>query len=124
MLSISICAGTDNRSNESLSVKRSTTKWPLMIINMQLSFILSRAKIDLRLEWRPRDENKLADALTNGDFSGVSMSRRIDLKFSDLPLDMVDRLFQTKADFDANRALPRVVGSSLPSSKKFDKSPW
>ena len=86
--------------------------------------ILSRAKIDLRLGWRPRDENKLADALTNNDFSGVSLSKRIDLRFSDLPLDMVNKLWQTKADFDANRAAPKVLGGSLSTSKKFEKSPW
>ena len=36
-----ISAGTDNRANEFLSVKRSTTKWPLMLINMQLSHVLA-----------------------------------------------------------------------------------
>ena len=62
---------------------------------MQLSSILSRAKIDLRLGWRSRDENKLGDALTNGDFSSVTMSKRVDLNFSDLPLDMIHNLYQT-----------------------------
>ena len=39
--------GTDNKANESLSEKRSTTKWPLMGINMQLSSSLSRSRLSL-----------------------------------------------------------------------------
>ena len=123
-LEMSIVAGTDNKSNEGLSAKRSTTRWPLMIINMQLSSVLSRAKIDLRLNWRPRDENKLADSLTNGDYTEVSPAKRVDLKFDDLPLDVVDKLWRTKAAFDEARSAPCIVGKTSTTSRKFDKSPW
>jgi hypothetical protein len=33
-IEVSLFGGTDNRANESLTEKRSTTKWPLMGINM------------------------------------------------------------------------------------------
>ena len=123
-LEMSIVAGTDNKGNEGLSAKRSTTKWPLMIINMQLSSVLSRAKIDLRLSWRPRDENKLADSLTNGDYSEVSHGRRVNIKFEDIPLDVVNNLWRTKAAFDEARSAPCIVGKTSTTSRKFDKSPW
>ena len=71
-----------------------------MIINMQLSSVLSRAKIDLRLNWRPS------------------------LKFEDLPLDVVDKLWRTKSAFDEARSAPSVVGKTATTSRKFDKSPW
>eukprot|EP00435_Cladocopium_sp_Y103_P019496 s4088_g4.t1 len=51
-------AGTDNRANDALSAKRSTTKWPLIGINMQLSSALAKSRLALDLRWRPRDENK------------------------------------------------------------------
>ena len=121
---LSIFAGTDNKGNEGLTAKRSTTKWPLMIINMQLSSVLSRSKIDLRLNWRPRDENKLADALTNGDYSGVSLGKRVNLSFDDIPLDVVNKLWQTKVAFDEARVSPRIAGTTSTTSRKFDKSPW
>ena len=121
---ISSVAGTDNKSNEGLSIKRSTTRWSLMIINMQLSSVLSRAKIDLRLNWRPRDENKLADALTDGDFTDVSASKRVNLKLEGIPLDVVEKLWQTKVAFDEAGASPNIVGATSSSSRKFDKSPW
>ena len=57
-------AGTDNKANESLSVKRASTKWPLILINMQLSAALAKGRLSLCLQWRPREENVEADGLT------------------------------------------------------------
>ena len=67
-LEVSLFGGTDNRANESLSEKRSTTKWPLMGINMQLSSMLSRSRLSLGLRWRPRDKNTRLGSLGNGRF--------------------------------------------------------
>ena len=75
-----VFAGTDNLANEALSAKRSTTKWPLMAVNMQLSASLSKARLSLGLKWRPREENIEADSLTNEIFTGFEGSARIRLK--------------------------------------------
>lgn len=40
-----LTGGTDNLANQFLTAKRSTTRWPLMIINMQLSHCLSLASL-------------------------------------------------------------------------------
>ena len=48
-LDVVLPAGTDNLANEALSVKRSTTRWPLMAVNMQLSSSLARARLSLAL---------------------------------------------------------------------------
>ena len=93
-------AGTDNQSNEALSQKRATTKWPLMIINMQLSVLLSAARLQLNLVWRPRDQNTEADALTNGIFDGFKSADRIAFKYEDLPLMLLHELWETKKEFD------------------------
>ena len=69
---VAVSGITDNRSNQSLAVKQSSTKWPLMIINMQVSHHLMRAGLRLSLTWRPREENTLADDLTNGRFDSLS----------------------------------------------------
>ena len=61
-------AGTDKISNKYLMKKTSTTRWPLTLVNMQLSNKLMAAGLRLTLKWRPRDENELADRLTNGIF--------------------------------------------------------
>ena len=65
-IEIFLVGGTDNRANEALTAKRSTTKWPLLAINMQLSSSLSRARLNLGLKWRPREENvEEADQVRN-----------------------------------------------------------
>ena len=78
-LTIAFCGGTDNKANESLTIKRATTKWPLMAINMQLSSALSKSRLSLRLKWRPREENTEADDLTNERFYEFDPSKRVDI---------------------------------------------
>jgi hypothetical protein len=63
-VTLALRAGTDNIANDALTSKRSTTKWPLMLINMQLSSSLAKARLSLDLRWRPREENVEADNLT------------------------------------------------------------
>ncbi len=70
--------GTDNRANESLISKASTTKWPLALVNMQVAEHLLKNNLLLDLRWRPRDENTLADDLTNKKFGKFDADRRVE----------------------------------------------
>lgn len=126
VIPISLTAGTDNQINESLSKKRATTKWPLMLINMQLSRLLSAARLHLNLVWRPRDENSEADALTNGDYDGFDTNDRVEVAYKDLPLELVHELWKTKQNFEAAKVSGADCkgGGRHSNSKKFDKSPW
>ena len=87
-----LAAGTDNQLNESLSSKRSTTKWPLMAVNMQLSSSLARARLSLSLKWRPREQNVEADQLTNENFEGFPEEDRLVISFHELDLRGLDGL--------------------------------
>ena len=125
-VALSLCGGTDNQANDSLSTKRSTTKWPLMLINMQLSSALSKARLNLRLRWRPREENVEADRLTNEDFEGFPPSLRVQLSFEDIDLRLVEELWETKLQFDTARQeskdSKKLNGGS--KKRKFEKSEW
>ena len=125
-LQISLCAGTDNRANESLSEKRATTKWPLMAINMQMSALLAKARLSLALRWRPREENTEADDLTNEKFGDFLSSHRVQFEFADLQLDVLQALVKTDAGFEEAKRLAKDVKQNDhgSKSKKFDKSPW
>ena len=46
---------------------------------MQLAWILHTQDLELRLDWLPRLQNREADALTNGDFSGFSPDLRVEI---------------------------------------------
>ena len=125
-MALSLCGGTDNLANDSLSTKRSTTKWPLMLINMQLSAALSKARLNLRLRWRPREENVEADQLTNEIFEGFSPSLRVPLSFEDVDVRLVEELWETKLQFDAARQESKDSKKVVDGSKKrkFEKSEW
>ena len=125
-LEISLYGGTDNKANEALSEKRSTTKWPLMGINMQLSSLLSRSRLSLGLRWRPRDENKEADQLTNEDFTGFDPGLRIAVSWSDLRFEVLEYMVKTREGFEQARQQARAAAKQAPKvrPKKFDKSPW
>ncbi|CAE7248686.1 mettl24 [Symbiodinium sp. CCMP2592] len=125
-LPVAIAGATDNQSNEKLLRKQSTTKWPLMLINMQLSHLLRKACLRLSLTWKPRDENKLADALTNQDFSSFSSEHRLDVSFSELPLELLNQLWSSKSDFDASRKALQSASSFQPRvpKRKREGTPW
>ena len=123
-LFVNVVAATDNRGNEALRKKLSTTKWPLMLVNMQLSDLIMQAGLTLSLRWKPRDENALADALTNEVFCSFSEILRVPLSFSDLPLRMLSELWETKCQFDAARATARAEPGSLRKKRRKEKTPW
>ena len=96
-------AVTDNRGNDSLIKKGSSTKLPLMLINMQLSHLLRVACLTLNLNWKPRSENDLADRFTNEDFSSFDSAIRISFSYGDLPLQLFNKLLETKTQFASDR---------------------
>ena len=126
-LSWTLTGGTDNLANQFLTAKRSTTRWPLMIINMQLSHCLSLASLSLKLNWRPREENTLADGITNGDFSPFDASHRVPLKFSDIPQDIIWNLWETKSEFDSLKTEAKFMQGEVSRRKRKrneDKTHW
>eukprot|EP00435_Cladocopium_sp_Y103_P002353 s4728_g1.t1 len=125
-LEVVFSAGTDNRSNEFLSQKRATTKWPLMLINMQFSSLLARARIGVRLKWRPREENTVADDITNSIFTQLDPTKKVQITYEDLPTSIIHALWDTKADFDRSRdaAKQAAEGRTEKKRKRHDKTPW
>ena len=121
MVPFSVSAGADNRANEFLSVKHSTAKWPLMLINMQLSHALASSSILLNLQWRRREENVLADALTNEDHSSFSPSLRVDVKFENIPTLIIDELWKTKLEIDERKT--SFISGEV-SRRKRQKTQW
>ena len=129
LITVEVLAQTDNKSNEGLSKKGSTTKWPLLMINMQLTHVLMKASLKLNLGWRPRDENQEADALTNEIFDLFSGERRILLHYADLPLSFLHSLYEARLSQVSTREAESVrdtVGGRprFKGKRKREKSPW
>ena len=72
-----ITASTDNQGNSFIVSKMMTTKYPSVLLLIELTEELRRNNTLLNLSWRDRDRNTEADALTNGDFSLFSVDKRI-----------------------------------------------
>ena len=125
-LPVNVTAATDNRGNEALRRKLSTTKWPLMLVNIQLSDLLMAAGLTLSLNWKPRDENVLADQLTNEVFTSFSAQHRVSLSFSDLPLGILSELWETKMQFESSRKAAQMVRTDKHPRKKqkHQKTAW
>eukprot|EP00435_Cladocopium_sp_Y103_P024615 s4687_g6.t1 len=94
-----IQSGTDNRSIDFLSKKNSTTRWPLTLVNMQMSHCLMKAGVRVSLSWRPRDENTLADDLTNSRFEKVDSCKRVCAEFSELGLSLLFKLWEARDEY-------------------------
>lgn len=120
LMPIALSAGTDNRSNEFLMKRHATTKWPLVLINMELSKRLMQAQLSLQLAWRPRDENVLADSLTNQDFSAFDSSLRVDITWAGLQCNLLEALWDSRHDY-LDRSSQRFYFGKL---GKHEKSEW
>ena len=82
-LGTSCSAGTDNLGNSHVVTRCMTTRFPLSAFNMELAAQLQNRGSELHLHWLPRLQNEQADQLTNGDFTGFAMERRLRFRLDD-----------------------------------------
>ena len=115
IMTVEVLAQTDNKANEGLAKKGSTTRWPLLMINMQLSHLLMKASLKLTLGWRPRDQNQEADALTNEVFDLFDDQRRICLQYADLPLSFLHSLYKARLMQTSSRQADAVLDAAVPA---------
>jgi hypothetical protein len=82
---------TDNKGNKHVVYRFHTTKFPLSMVLMELATRLGDAGLELDLEWVPRASNVEADDLTNNIFEKFDMAKRINLKWKDLNLPVIEQ---------------------------------
>ena len=87
-------AFTDNRGNTYAAAKLHSTKFPLSCVVMELASQLESRGMWLDLRWTPRESNKYADALTNGDFKEFSSGLRLASSWSDVGFLVLPRLLE------------------------------
>ena len=82
--SCTITGATDNQGMALLTQKLMSTKWPVAPVLMELSEQMKQRGLELNLRWIPREENDLADAITNSDFSRFDPEKRIPINVAEL----------------------------------------
>ena len=105
-------AGTDNKAVEALSTKMSSTKIPLLFVMMQLGINLHKHHIRMNLQWRPRELNTEADALTNNHFDLFSVSNRLQVTWRELPTELLLKLVGFNDEFESSIRYNRQVDNS------------
>ena len=125
--SLSLSAGTDNKSNDWLLHRFVTTKFPLCLVLAELTEHMAARDIDFRLSWRRREDNVEADALTNQKFEGFDPSRRIEATWGSLPFAVLPRLLEQSAAYrkeaEAARS-SRPEGRPRKRRKNAARPPW
>eukprot|EP00434_Breviolum_minutum_P013170 symbB.v1.2.011607.t2/scaffold783.1/size170700/1 len=114
--------GTDNRSIEQMTRKAATTRWPLVLVNMQLTDSMMRSGMRVGLKWRPRDENTVADDLTNEKFDQVDIAKRVQIRWNEIKLDLLNKLWGAREDFLDRDSW--VFFDGVEKSAPFEKTSW
>ena len=123
---------TDHKAIEGLSKKErhqevktcATTRWPLLMINVQISHLLMKASLRLNLGWRPGDRGQEADALT---IDLLEDQHRVVLQYSELPLTFLHSLYEARLLQTSSRKAEAVLDAAIGKprfKRKRDKSPW
>jgi hypothetical protein len=127
--------GTDNRANQALAKKRSSARFPLMFVMMQLAHTLSVANLRMKLGWRPRSENQEADDLTNDRFDKFNPSLRILVDWESLDKKVLTSLlaeseaFLVELDRSKDKRRKEHMSSSsfsrhIQKKRRELKTPW
>ena len=116
-----LTASTDNLGNTYVLQHFMSCKYPLSIVVMELSVQLQKLGLELELGWIPRGQNEEADALTNKEFGGFDMKKRIEKNFGDLKFEILDELMLKAGELDAEIKLAKS-SKEAKSDRPVDKS--
>ena len=75
---------TDNRGNGALLNKLMTTKYPASAVLMELAAYMKKMSLRTVVEWTPREGNREADKLANGQWDDFDEALRIPVAAADL----------------------------------------
>ena len=70
---------TNNRGNGSALNKLMSTKYPACAIIMEIASFMKKNGIRASVEWAPREGNRKADSLANGNVAGFSPDQKKDI---------------------------------------------
>ena len=104
-----------------------TTKYPSMLVLMEIAEELAQKNCELQLQWIRRDINQLADDLTNEEFKEFDSGQRIDLRGEDFQWRILDRLLaHADNSYQELGTRKREAPARMPkfSSKVRKLDPW
>ena len=98
---VSVSSLTDSSVASAVLSKGATTSFRLCVIAMEAAAQMEALRLDLTLQWIPRDANEEADALSNLRFEGFSPEQRLEASLDRLPLMVLPLLLEDALAFHA-----------------------
>ena len=100
------------------------SKFPLVVVLTEFAAQLRKLRLNLDLQWIPRNQNEEADALTNCDFGAFSEDRRIHVNISELKCLVLDEMFRAADSLNADmkdRRAAQSAGTGAPAKSREQK---
>ena len=122
-------AGTDNQGNSYAVSRLMSTKYPLTVLIMELSETLRARNCELDLQWIPREQNQLADDLTNQVFTKFPLDCRVQFVGGDTKWIVLEKLMEKAKGFHLELATEKKRKVSEPAKERKVKKqkllePW
>ena len=124
---------TDNSGNVSALSRLMSSKFPLIVILTELAAQMRERRLELDLEWIPRNQNEEADAITNGKTGLFDPSKKIEVEVASLKfivlnkmVEVADHLYEqvkTRRSEKIGSGLPVVVSRGKKRPLK-ESDPW
>ena len=98
---VRVTGTTDNRGNSFILPRLMSSKFPLVIVLTELAAQLRKRSLLLDLDWAPREQNELADGLTNGDFTPFDPELRVHVDIERAGWILLEDMAKVAADIHA-----------------------
>jgi hypothetical protein len=123
---------TDNKGNAHVLDKHMTSKFPLVVLLMELAAQCEAKGIRLELLWTPRLQNEDADALTNSNFSAFDPKRRVEIDLAKLPFRCLPAYMEAGLELYAQLDVIKQRAAQVPAAPQQvrkrkrlkDRDPW
>ena len=124
---------TDNAGNVSALARLMTSKFPLVVILTELAAQMQKKRLELDLQWIPRNQNEEADAITNHKTEGFDPSLKVEVVVADLPflvlprmIQVADHLYEQVREARAGKpaVAPPAVAPRRPLRPLRERDPW
>ncbi len=118
---ITITGLTDSAVSAAVMTRGMTTKFPLVLVMMEMAALLESRAARLDLNWVPRDTNSEADALSNGNTQGFDPALRQAPTVGSVPFEVLPTLIREARAFYQNAREVRAAGKRFPREKPVPK---
>ena len=107
---VAVTGLTDSQVSAAVVSRGLTTAFPLCAVAMELSAQLEARGAELFLEWIPREANREADRLADGEWEGFDVAHRVHVDFEKVSWLVLPELLSAGQKFYAEALKSRASG--------------